>query len=205
MEDSKDIDDDSSEVHATKIINISDLDEVMEEVNSLQLEDRMYTHNVSNTILGSWFTTPRKSKLQNLLKMYGNGNPSKDDQIFSTSIQDMDSDRDHLYNSKLDVSNDLDNIYGDQHEVCAESGFGHKTEEELGTGPERYTAECHVLNVNKWKFYSLSWEEIAEAAEKDEFLVKLKTAMLSNNIDQMEELLKNKRIHCAQSKNGLQR
>ena len=97
----------------------------------------------------------------------------------------------------------MDNIYGDQHEACSESGFGHSTEEELGTGPERYTAECYVLNVNKRKFYALSWEEIAEAAEKDEFLVQLKNAMLSNNVDQMEALLKNKRIHCAENKNGV--
>ena len=57
--------------------------------------------------------------------------------------------------------------------------------------------------MNKRKFYSLSWEEIAEAAEKDEFLVQLKSAMLANDVDQMEKLLKNKRIHCAKNKNGV--
>ena len=46
-------------------------------------------------------------------------------------------------------------------------------------------------------------EEIAEAADKEEFLTSLKNAMLSNDIEKMEELLKNKRIHCVQSKNGL--
>ena len=141
VEDSKDIDDDSTEVHATEIINNSDLDEVMNEVNSLNMENRMDSYNASSAILGSWFTTPKQYKLQTLLKMYGHGTRNTDEQIFSASIQEMDSDRDRLYNSKLDVSNCLDNIYGDQHEACSDNGFGHKTEEELGTGPWRYTAE----------------------------------------------------------------
>ena len=169
VEDSRDIDDDSTEVLATEIINKSDLEEVMSEVNSLDLDNRMDALNASSAILGSWFTTPKNYGLQNLLKMYGHGGRDLDNQVFSNSIQEMDSDRDRHYSSKLDVSNCLDNIYGDQHQICAENGLGHNSESELGIGPERYTAECFVLNVNKRKFYSLSWEEIAEAAEKDEF------------------------------------
>ena len=70
----------------------------------------------------------------------------------------MDSNRNHHYNSKLDVSNDLDNIYGDQHEICALNGLGHNSKKELGTGTDRQTAECFVLKTNKREFYALSWE-----------------------------------------------
>ena len=203
VEDSIDIDDDSPEVHATELINKTDLEEVMAEVNSLDNSSRLYNHDVSNAILGSWFTTPKHQQLNLLLKMYGNSRPNADDRIFSTSIEEIDKDRTTYYESKLDVANDLDNVSNDQHEVCAENGYGHSSEAELGTGPERYQAECFVLNVNKRKFYSLSWEEIEEAANNDEYLVKLKKAMLSDDNDTMEELIKNKRIHCAQNKNGI--
>ena len=60
-----------------------------------------------------------------------------------------------------------------------------------------------MLNVNKRKYFALSWDEISEAAEEDEFLSNLKSAMMSNNLGKIEELLKNKRIHCTESKNGL--
>ena len=203
VEDSIDIDDDSTDVYATEIINKTDLDEVIEEVNALEVESKMHKHDVANAILGSWFTTPKQSRLQFLLRMFGNGTPNSDERAFTTSIQEMDSDRNQIYNSKLDVSNDLDNMFGDQHEACSESGFGHSTDVELGSGPERYKTECYVLNVNKRKFYSLNWEEIAEAAEQDEFLVKLKEGIQSNDVDKMEELLKDKRIHCTSNKNGV--
>ena len=167
------------------------------------MENRMNALNASSAILGSWYTTPKNYRIQNLLKMYGYGGRDLDNQIFTHSIQEMDSDRDRHYSSKLDVSNCLDNIYGDQHQICAKNGLGHNSEIELGTGPDRYTTECFVLNINKRKFYALSWEEIAEAAENDEFLVKLKSAMMSNRTEKLSELLKDKRIHCSQSKNGL--
>ena len=127
----------------------------------------------------------------------------RDNHVFNSSIEEMDKDRDRHYNSKLDVANDLDNIYGDQHQVCAENGFGHKSEEELRKGKKGKTIECHVLNLNKRKFYALSWEEISEAAEEDEFLIKLKTAMMSNKTKEMTELLKGKSIHCIENKNGI--
>ena len=87
VEDSRDIDDDSSKVHATEVINKTDLDEVMEEVNALEVESRMYNHDVANAILGSWFTTPKQSQLQFLLKMYGNSNPNSDERLFKKWIQ----------------------------------------------------------------------------------------------------------------------
>ena len=108
VEDSKDIDDDSTEVLATEIINKSDLEEVMIEVNSLNMENKLDALNASSAILGSWYTTPKNYRIQNLLRMYGHGGWDMDNQIFSQSIQDMDSDRDRHYSSKLDVSNCLE-------------------------------------------------------------------------------------------------
>ena len=120
--------------------------------------------------------------------MYGYGAElEKDNRVFNASIEEMDKDRDCHYSSKLDVANDLDNIYGDQHQICAESGFGHISEEELRKGQKGKTIECHVLNLNKRKFYAMSWEEISEAAEEDDFLVKLKLAMMSDNTKEMAE------------------
>ena len=135
--------------------------------------------------------------------MYCNGGYDHDNQVFNNSIQEMDSDRDRLYHSKLDVSNDLDNIYGDQHQVWADNVLGHNSEEELRKGQNGDTAECFVLNINKRKFYALSWEEISDAAEEDDFLTKLKSAMMSDNTKAMAELLKDKRIHCSENKNGI--
>ena len=86
-----------------------------------------------------------------------------------------DFDRDYHYSSKIDVANDLDNIHGDQHEVCPASGFGHNSEMEILPRATRNAAECYVLNVNKRSFYALSWQEIADADNEDEFLIDLKT------------------------------
>ena len=158
VEDSKDIDDDSTEVHATEVVNRTDLDEVILEVNALNMENKLDAQNASSAILGSWYSTPKKDRIQTLLRMYGHGGWDSDNQAFSTSIQDMDSDRNRHYDSKIDVTNDLDNIYGDEHHICADNGLGHNSEAELGTGPKRDTAECLVLNINKRKYYALSWE-----------------------------------------------
>ena len=101
------------------------------------------------------------------------------------------------------MSNDLENIYGDQHEVCANNGLGHNSKEELGTGTKRDTAECFVLNINKGEYYALSLEEIAEAADEDDFLVKIKSAMMANKTEELSQLLKDKHIHCSENKNGI--
>ena len=69
--------------------------------------------------------------------------------------------------------------------------------------PEEDKINCMTLNVNKREYYSLSWEEIADAALQDEFLVELKQALLDNNHEKLKNLLKEKRIHCPESKNGL--
>ena len=85
VEDSRDIDDDSTEVLATEIINSSNLDEVMSEVNSLDMDNKIDALKASSAILGSWFTTPKNYGLQNLLKMYGHGGLNLDNQVFSNS------------------------------------------------------------------------------------------------------------------------
>ena len=57
VEDSRDIDDTSMEVNLTESLNTSDLQNVMSEVNTLKITDKV-GHN--SAILGSWFTTPRR-------------------------------------------------------------------------------------------------------------------------------------------------
>ena len=49
----------------------------------------------------------------------------------------------------------------------------------------------------------MSWEEIADTAEEDEFLIKLKAAMMSDKTEEIANLLKDKRIHCSENKNGI--
>jgi hypothetical protein len=179
------------------------LDEVILEVNNLNLNDKTDAHNANTAILGSWFSTPKKYRIEALTAMYCNSNISKDEKKFNKSIQKMDSDRNLVYSSKIDVANDLDNIYGDQHQVCSDKGLGHSSEEELRNKKEGESRECLVLDVNKRKYYALSWDEIADAAEEDEFLTNLKSAIMANNTKKMEELLHNKRIHCSENKNGI--
>ena len=60
--------------------------------------------------------------------MYGNGGWDQDGYSFTVVIQDLDRERDYHYASKLDVANSLDNIFDDQHHVCAAAGFGHGSE-----------------------------------------------------------------------------
>ena len=135
--------------------------------------------------------------------MYGNTPWDMDNQIFSADIREMDSDRNLHYSSKLDVTNDLDNIYSDQHKICAKNGLGHSNELEMGPLSDRKSKECFVIGENKRKFYALSWEEIEEASNNDELLTKLRSALLEDKKDELTELLKGKMIHCSDSKNGL--
>ena len=102
--------------------------------------------------------------------MYGNGNWDDDDNVFSASIRSLDVERDLHYSSKSDVNTDLDNIGSEQHQVCSAADFGHDSDAGVGLAPERYSANCYVYNINKKDFYALSWEEIADNADEDEFL-----------------------------------
>ena len=88
----------------------------------------------------------------------------------------------------------MDNTFEDVHEEICDHEKGKEEEDSIS---------CKVLNVNKREYYSLSWEEIAEAANQDEFLVDLMDAMLKNNYEKLEVLLKNKKIHDEFSPNGL--
>ena len=135
--------------------------------------------------------------------MYGHGGWDADNAKFSKSIMKLDFDHNFHYSSKVDITNYLDNIYSDQHEICSESGLGHGNDKELGLGTETVSKDCFVIGVNKREFYSLSWDEIEEASEKDNFLVKLKSALKANKTAELTELLKGKKIFCPTSENGL--
>ena len=54
VDDHKDIDDDSIGVNATEIINKTDLEEVIYEVNNLDLNKNSDKANLSSALLGSW-------------------------------------------------------------------------------------------------------------------------------------------------------
>ena len=65
----------------------------------------------------------------------------------------------------------------EQHEVCHIAGFGHQGDEGIKPYSKRYTGDCYIHNVNKKGFYALSWEQISDAADEDEFLYELKNAI----------------------------
>ena len=179
------------------------MEEVILQVNSLNLDKNSDKANSTSAILGSWYSTPKSQQLQTLLWMYGHGGRDADNHNFTKSIMQLDTERNLHYSSKLDVTNDMDNIYSDQHEICAANGFGHSSEQEMGIGLEKLSNECFVIGVNKREFYSLSWDEIEEASENDELLVKLKTALKANKKKELTELLKGRNIYCSENKNGL--
>ena len=118
----------------------------------------------------------------------------------------MDIERDIHYSTKLDANQDIDNIVSEeQHEICQLAGFGHKNDEEIKPYSSRYKANCYIHNVNKKGFYALSWEEIADAADEDEFLFDLKNAIKTLDTKKIEELLSGKQIQCSESANGVER
>ena len=217
VSDHHDIDDDSPEIYScyqTEVINRSDLDEVIIEVSCLKTNKYSDASELSNAILGSWNTTPSIAKLDTLLKMYGRGGWDEDNAIFTAEITQLDRERDFHYSSKIDVANCHDNIYEDQHEVCSVAGYGHASEEDMSKIDDsgfhnfeklknRTKDNCFVLNVKERKFYSLSWQAIADAANEDEFLLDLKNAMKTNNVKKMENLLKNRKIKDDDSENHL--
>ena len=187
-------DTDSISINGTAISVISDLKDVILEVNKIDLTNKRELTNASSAVLGSWHTTPDPQKLEVLLTMYGRGGPNPDDQDFNISIEDFDKARNYLYSSKIEASEDIDNADENRHSICKHPENKRAEEDSIN---------CMVLNVNKREYYSLSWEEIAEAAEQDEFLVNLKQALLANNHERLKELLNGKKIHCPESRNGL--
>ena len=136
--------------------------------------------------------------------MYGNGDWDEDEEIFTASIRDLDTERDIHYSSKLDANQDLDNIESEeQHEICSIAGLSHHNDKGVGHEHSRYSADCYIHNVNKKGFYALSWEEIADEANEDEFLYELKNAIKNNNVKKIEELIKGKQIQCSEHANGV--
>ena len=99
VEVSRDIDNNSPVINATEIINHTDLEEVMLEINSLNMDNNTGKANSSSAVLGSWFTTPKPQQLQTLLRMYGNSTWDMDNQVFSSYIKEIVSDRNMHYQS----------------------------------------------------------------------------------------------------------
>ena len=56
---------------------------------------------------------------------------------------------------------------------------------EMGPVSDRKSKECFVIGANKREFYSLSWDEIEEASENDELLVKIKSALKGDRKDEL--------------------
>ena len=167
----------------------------------MNLSDRV---SVNNAILGSWHTTPRPIQLSTLLMMYRNGGWDPDNYTFTKSINLLEFERNQLYSSKIDVTYDLDNIFSDQHKVCSVNSLGHSSDIELGfTDKERDAKDCYVTNSGRREYYSLSWDDIEEATDNDEFLDKLRHALMNNDTSAIAEHLKGKSIHYPESKNGL--
>ena len=136
--------------------------------------------------------------------MYGLSDWDEDDATFSASVQNLDIERDLHYSTKLDANQDLDNIESEeQHEICQLAGFGHYNDKGLGNDHSRYSANCYIHNVNKKGFYALSWEEVADEANNDEFLYELKNAIKNTDTKKIEELIKGKQIHCSEHANGV--
>ena len=78
--------------------------------------------------------------------------------FFDKSINRLELEGIKLYSLKVDVANDLDNLFSDQHEVCFTNNLGHQSDKELGNiEAERATKECYVIHSNKREYYSLSW------------------------------------------------
>ena len=123
--------------------------------------DLKNTISSKGAILGSWFSTPRPIQLNILLAMYGNGSYDPDDNKFSKEIMQLDIDCHIIYRTKTNVANDYDNIFSDQHQICAINNLGHSSDRELGfTDKERASKECFANSADKREYYALIWDDI---------------------------------------------
>ena len=77
--------------------------------------------------------------------MYGNGGYEADNFSFTKDLERQDEERMMVYHSKIDVANDLDNVFGDQHEICSLNDLGHSNKLEMNSKND----ECFVTNLNK--------------------------------------------------------
>ena len=146
-----------------------------------------------NAVFGSWHSTPKNARLRLIWNMYNNCDISELDKDFNNSISEMDLERSKYYNSKIDVSNDLDNYFSDQHEICHLNNLGHTSDEELGTTiEEREKKECFVFSSSKRDFYAITWEDIAEATHDDEWLCKLRDYVVEGKTAEINTILNGK-------------
>ena len=173
---------------------MKDLKEVVIEVNNINLSSKSDLTNAPSAVLGSWHTTPDPQKLDILLNMYGHGDEDAEDHKFSEEIEDLDRARSAMYETKLEAIDDFDGAYDSRHSQC-----NHPE----NMTPVEDSINCLTINVNNRGYYSLNWEEIAEAALEDKFLVELKAALLSNDQEKAKSLLSGKKVHDRKSDNGL--
>ena len=154
VDDFTDSDDNQFQIMTTRT-NISDLAHVIQEVKPLDVTKDIV--DINNAMLGSWITTPSHTQLEVLMTMYGRGGWDEDNQSFSDAIYNMDYEREVFYNSKTEVSNDLDNDSDIQHQVCAAATYGHSEDSQLGSlAKDRAEQQCFAANVNERKFYSIT-------------------------------------------------
>ena len=129
-----------------------------------------------------------------MLTMFGHGNEDPKDLKFSEDIENLDRARSAMYETKLEAIEDFDGAYENRHSQCNHPENMTPTEDSLN---------CLAININNLGYYSLNWEQIAEAALEDNFLVELKAALLSDNRKILKSLLSGKKIHDRESDNRL--
>ena len=97
-----------NEVNLTECINNTDLEKVIMEVNSMDVEDKV---SVTRAILGSLQTTPRPIQLSTFLKMYGNGGWDTDNHSFNKDVIRLEKEQIRVYSSKIDVENKINKLH----------------------------------------------------------------------------------------------
>ena len=113
--------------------------------------------------------------------MYGNGGYDLDNTAFSNDIRQVEIDRDLFFRTKINASNGLDNFSDLQHQACGKDNLGHSNDIELGkTIEEREGKQCYAFNISNTNFYAITWSDIADAIEDDDFLYDLKEAQIPN-------------------------
>ena len=85
--------------------------------------------------------------------MYGHGGWDADNNSFTKDINSLEDERIMIYSSKIDVANNLDNNFSDQHKICSLNNLGHSKDLEMGsTEIELAEKECHVTNLGKREY-----------------------------------------------------
>ena len=126
--------------------------------------------------------------------MFGDSNREPEDLKFNEEIENLDRARATMYETKLEASEDFDSTYENRHSQCNHPEHLTPTEDSIN---------CLATNVNNRGYYSINWEEIAETAPEDSFLVELKAALQADNQEKLKDLLSGKKIHDKESSNGL--